>query len=143
MITRSLARFATAVNPLSIQKGAILKFDDRYVQVTATKSNPVGTQFEFIEVLDKTAKGKFRVKSYETVDLVNEEFTVEVERIDNDNDCLITSTNTYERINVPLTLLGDEQTPPPGAKITITTDHGTFVKLKVKAAASTPKWQSN
>ena len=141
MYLRASQRLATAVSPRQIQKGSVVKHENKYVEITSSKSNPVGTQFEFIDLSDRNIKGKFRVKSYDTIELVNEEFSVEVERLDKDNNCLLTTTNTYERINVPITLLPEGPVPEPGSKLAILTDEGQFVRLKMKAASSTPKWQ--
>ena len=141
-LPRISRRWATAVNPVRIQKGAILRLEGRFVEITASKSNPVGTQFEYAEVQDKAVKGKFRVKSYETVDLVDEEFTVEVERVDEATQTILTVTETYDPVNVPLSLLPEgEKLPSPGSRLVIMMDEGVFVRIKLKANASRPKWQ--
>ena len=141
MLTR---RFATAVAPTRVQKGAVLRHEGRFVQITNAQSNPVGTKFEFVEVHDKLVSGKFRVKSYDQVNLVDEEFCVEVEKVDEENDTIHTTTATYERIKVPLSLLtADEKKPVPGSILAIMMDEGAFVKIKVnKATSSKPKWQT-
>ncbi len=123
-----------------MQKGAVLRHEGRFVEIVSAKSNPVGTQFEFREIGEKDCKGKFRVKSYDMVDLVDEEFTVEVERVDEATETVLTMTDTYDRINVPLSLLPDgEKTPSPGVRLSIMMDEGVFVRMKVKG--KTTKWQ--
>ena len=112
------------------------------MEISAAKSNPIGTQFEYFDVQEKTAKGKFRVKSYDTVELVNEEFSVEVDRVDEVNDVIRTVTDKHEQINVPLRPLPEGEKPPtPGSRLVILMDEGVFVRLKVKAKTSRPKWQ--
>jgi hypothetical protein len=127
------------VPPLRVQKGCIVKHEQKYVEIVNVKSNPIGSHFEYKLVQDPSIKGKIKSRSYDELELVDSEFLVEVEKIN--EDVIVTTNNRHERIEVPVSLIDEEMSKKLkiGSKIAILMDNDVFVKLTLKS--SHPKWQ--
>ena len=141
MLRRLFPRLHSPIAPSRVQKGNILKHEGHYVQVTSTKTNHSGVVLEYLPLSNDNGKAKLiRLKDYETVEMIDTEFIVEVEKIDLLNGMLVTTNALYEQTEVPVSLLNDSELKQlkPGSKLGILMDGDVFVKLVVKG--NIPSW---
>ena len=135
--------FGTFVSPLRINKGSIIKHNNQYMKIVSKKSNPVGHQFEFKQI-PSDFPGKFKVRSYDEIELVDDQFVVEIDKIQ--NDCIITTNSRNEQIQIPIELVHTylKEDLVVGNKIGILMDGDVFVQLTQIASSSSsnnsPKW---
>lgn len=121
------------ISPNSVSKGMILKLaDSKYVQVTGkkevTRRGSVSVSYKGID--DASEIGEIKVRTYDTLEHINSELIVEVEKVDEAHGVLRTSRKGIGNLDVPMNLIPRSiQNLKPGAMLNILMDEEQFVTM--------------
>lgn len=131
MFTSALRR--VQISPKSVCKGMILRIENsKYVEVTGkkdvTKMGSIAVSYKGLDESKET--GEIKVRTYDTLEHINSELIVEVEKVDEANGVLRTSRKGVGNLNVPINLIPRSiKNLKPGALLNILMDGDDFVTM--------------
>ena len=134
MLTLTRKRLATQVTAKGLSRGMMIKLgQNKYGQVTNKKEvTATGTlSFDYKLLDDSGDTGKLRLKSYETVDVVDSRMIVEVERVDAREGIVYTSAKKgLDKLQVPMSLIPETiKDIKPGVLLNVVMEGDEFVTV--------------
>ena len=131
----TVKRLATTLSAKAASKGMLIRVGNGKFGKILSKKETTNTGTVFIEYKaldDSEETGKLRVRSYETLEVIDSRMIVEVEKVDNSEGVLHTSAKKgLDKIKVPISLIPSTIVDiKPGMLLNIVMEGDDFVTVE-------------